>query len=1032
MANRHRAYDRINFGQLNMQNGRSVGGELRQLSVELSLDVLLLQEPYTIGGRVRGLGLRTPVLGDQQPEDARPWSAIAVPTELITPMELLQFRTSHFTVAQFDTEIGRLYCISAYFQPSHGINPYLDHLERILLKLRGSHIIIGMDANAKSALWYSDQTDDRGESLEQLIEAHGLVILNTEGQPATHVNNYWGQFGQGETNIDVSLATPRLAGRIADWQVRENYISSDHRLITWSVAINIRDQSKRTENYAIRRAKWPIVVGATNQKLTQYEDLFNMDGNAEEKAVAFSQCVKQGCERGIPKRTIVPNAVPWWNDRISAARKQLKAARRRMQRCCPCDHRIYLHGVFRAKRRQYQRLIKTSKHQSWLAFVAQMGNNNPWGIIYKMGADKLKIAQILTSLKANPNAGNQWTGSIEETLGLLLDTLMPPDSAEGENPQHAQVRRTARERAGIGIEAPFSMRELQEAVKLTKPNKSPGPDRIPPEVIRKWGNQTKVKFLNTVNTCWSQGHFPACWKVSNIKILRKAGDRDWSDPSNYRPISLLPVMGKVFERLIAGRLLQGLHGKLSDRQYGFTAGRSTVDAIQTVMDFVQHPTSKYTVGLFLDIKGAFDGVWWPMVIDKLIRLEVSDSLVRIIRSYLNERKVTLSSGESSVTREVTKGCPQGSVLGPILWNLVFDDLLRAPLPDGTEMVAYADDALVLVRANSRNEVETKFRVIAGELERWASLAKLQYSVSKTKIMVFGKNQFHRERPPVVRLNGERVGITQTFMYLGLKLDDKLSFLEHAKYTGEKAKLLFSKILRLARLKYGLKPQTLSTIYDGVYIPIITYGARIWAHRANNSRVKRVLRSSQRHVLLGLTGAYRTSPYDAVMVAAGKTPIDLLVRESRTLWEAKQGLIALPKREIKLHTIAEWQREWDGSDTGRHAYAIFPNIMERLEQTWLKPDHIVMQYITGHGAFNSYLHRFNLSDSPLCVCGHTEDTPEHVIFECGALVQERSVLLGEPHWELHDWPGTLRTFILSQNGYLVWKEFVNIAHGRREV
>ena len=136
-------------------------------------------------------------------------------------------------------------------------------------------------------------------------------------------------------------------------------------------------------------------------------------------------------------------------------------------------------------------------------------------------------------------------------------------------------------------------------------------------------------------------------------------------------------------------------------------------------------------------------------------------------------------------------------------------------------------------------------------------------------------------------------MTRAIQYLGLLIDEKFAFHEHARMVGQKASALFSKIARVSQLRYGMKPKTLSTIYDGVFVPIMTYGARIWADRAENVRIKAVLRSGQRRVLLRISGGYRTTSFMALTAVTGKIPIDLLVQEIPAIHAGMQAVPISP-------------------------------------------------------------------------------------------------------------------------------------------
>lgn len=216
----------LTIAQLNLQNSKAVGDEARQILVARGVDVLMAQEPYSIGGSVGCFGLTSSFLiAGNSAGNERPMSALVCKPER-APIEMLDLKTQHFSTAEFNTRMGKLYIVSGYFQFQDQIEPYLDHLGLILERLRGKHVLIGIDANARSQLWHADVTDDRGLELEVLIETYGLIVLNEPGQPATHTTG---------NNIDVTLATPGLARRIRDWKVHEVESSSDHRLITMTL-----------------------------------------------------------------------------------------------------------------------------------------------------------------------------------------------------------------------------------------------------------------------------------------------------------------------------------------------------------------------------------------------------------------------------------------------------------------------------------------------------------------------------------------------------------------------------------------------------------------------------------------------------------------------------------------------------------------------------------------------------------------------------------------------------------------------------
>ena len=249
---------------------------------------------------------------------------------------------------------------------------------------------------------------------------------------------------------------------------------------------------------------------------------------------------------------------------------------------------------------------------------------------------------------------------------------------------------------------PFTRQEIAAVIKKMKPKKAPGWDAIEVPIVKKlWEMQDSV-LHRIFNDCKELATFPKEWKKSIVVTLIKTADKDPSLPASYRPNCLLPVMGKVLEGIILNRLRQKSEQDLSDEQYGIRKGRSTEDAICKLRVHLEESNGKYCLGMFLDISNAFNNLWWPDIIDSLKKLKYPADIIRLIQDYLRNRSLVFRTESGQVWRHMTKGCPQGSLLGPFMWNIVFDGLIKALKMEGFgKIVAYADDTVVLVEGNSR-------------------------------------------------------------------------------------------------------------------------------------------------------------------------------------------------------------------------------------------------------------------------------------------------------------------------------------------
>lgn len=256
----------------------------------------------------------------------------------------------------------------------------------------------------------------------------------------------------------------------------------------------------------------------------------------------------------------------------------------------------------------------------------------------------------------------------------------------------------------------FTRDELNRAIVRLLSGKAPSPDLIPNEVIKLAANRHPSLFLDTYNSCLTDGIFPSRWKRAKLVLLFKGQRKLIDSPSSYRPISLLDGAGKVLERLLLNRLEAHLESviALNDSQHGFRRARSTFDAIEEVQGIARVAGSgsvQYRclcAVITIDVRNAFNIAPWELIDAALRKSSVPTYLTRILRSYMSDRWLILGGTSSSASPRlpVLCGVPQGSVLGPTLWNLFYNSLLKIPIPDGAKLVAFADDVALVVVAQT--------------------------------------------------------------------------------------------------------------------------------------------------------------------------------------------------------------------------------------------------------------------------------------------------------------------------------------------
>jgi hypothetical protein len=996
--------NKLKIGQVNLARSKAATLQLQRVFEIHNFDLILIQEQYTVSGKTVFLGDDIAVIET----GACPAAGIAIRNRFLGPL-LLNHLSDEYRLC-ISVRVGgvELVVVSVYLKFCQPAGPHIYGLQTILNDpVLSKSLIIGGDFNARSTTWFdfgNYHRTSRNDAVEEFVVGSGLVLLNSEGQ----LNTFSGP--SGESNIDLTLVSGNLAASASDWFVHDREVLSDHRLISFNLF------HAPPVHEPVRSDLWSFRTRSADWRrfgLNLKDALINMEVNIARSdprvGDLFNDCIVRVSDDCLGRsKPGNKSKTPWWTEEIARLKGVFKRATRRLgasyRNGSPTEITNDLLSQVRAARRAYRSGILKSKFLNWSQWITDVGNADPWSICAVICRNGKGSDRFLN----NVVAGGLTTSSVESTLEALLDSLIPQDDTANETPYHAQVRAICR--IDPNISDPDVMNVTQEeiagVINSLGPKKAPGLDRINGVIVKNAWHFASREITNLMRYCLNSGIFPKTWKDGLLRIIPKGNGKPDYDPKAYRPITLLPAFGKVLEKLIRNRMDQCLSPPCA-RQFGFTRARSTEDAIRLASGWGEDARSKYACCVFLDISGAFDNAWWPMILTKLKARGCPKELFGILRSYLENRSISVVHGSVRVCRTTSMGCPQGSILGPSLWNVVFDDLLRLPFPAGCSCIAYADDALLLLSGNTRRELEIKGSEALSLVLEWGGRNKLTFSPQKTMGLMV-KGNLDRGRNPIIRMGGRSVRFVREVKYLGVLLDSNNSFLAHAKSISEKAGSLFMKVRRISTATWGLRGGAVRTLYRGTYVAQLTYAAGVWAHRASSGSVRRTLLSGQRRPLLALTGAYRTVSTAALSVLAGELPADLEVLESTAVKSLKKGevveyfgstfvrvqgeCIAPLIRQIKIKSVEIWQSRWDAELTGRWTYAFFPDISLRLKMKQQNHNHYLVQMMSGHGEFGAKLFDLGLVDNAACPCGNPYQTAMHILWECPFLESERDEML----------------------------------------
>ena len=283
----------------------------------------------------------------------------------------------------------------------------------------------------------------------------------------------------------------------------------------------------------------------------------------------------------------------------------------------------------------------------------------------------------------------------------------------------------------------FTEEEVLSQLSKINTNKSQGPDGIHPKLLKELRGVLAKPLTDLFNQSLVTGVVPEDWKLANVVPIHQKGSREES--GNYRPVSLTSIVGKLMETILKERIVEHLksHGLNDEKQHGFTSGRSC----QTnLIDFFDWVTKIIDGGgavdiAYLDFSKAFDTVPHRRLINKLQSLSLDSHIVEWIRQWLKDRQQrVVVNGVYSDHGLVTSGVPQGSVLGPILFNIFISEI--AECLNG-KVCLFADDTKICNRVDVPGGIHQMEKDL-GKLEEWSKIWQLKFNVDKCKIMHLGR------------------------------------------------------------------------------------------------------------------------------------------------------------------------------------------------------------------------------------------------------------------------------------------------------
>ena len=742
--------------------------------------------------------------------------------------------------------------ISAYIPPSNSVDPVL--LQNDLSALLGlsDSVILAGDLNAKHPAWNSNTTTTRGRIVFNLCATLNFdVVAPMSPTHFPHDPNHLPDI------LDVALLK-NVNLRLQSIEALHE-LSSDHRPVIMELASRSgpSDPSQPPPTQVITdwRKVSESLKSTTSPHLDSIPDHIASVADTTAAIDSFTvhvQSVLNECSREVPAMSDHRWKLP---DDVRALMTEKNAAVRAYS-AFPCDaNKAHMRSLQRAVTKR----IAEMRSARWDKTLSELEPTHQafWQLQRKLRSTGEASMPPLTRPDKSVAFDNDEKA---EVLADSLEAQCSPSSQPVDEAHLLKVDAEVERRASLPpVEdpddplPPVTPDEVHDIIRNLKPRKAPGSDGINNRVFQLLPAPLIMLMTAIFNGAMSNNIFPQSWKEATVIGIPKPG-KPKTEPSSYRPISLLNVLGKIYERLIYKRLKDYAEAKslIPDEQFGFRTHHYCVQQVHRIVEHISvgFQRGSLTGALFFDIAKAFDKVWHNGLLFKLYQLGVPDRLVLILRDFLSNRTFRYRiEGALSSPHPIRAGVPQGSVLSPLIFSLFTSDI---PKSRKAHLALFADDTAIYYTGRSPDSIARTLQSSATALGAWFRKWRIEVNPDKSQAVLFSKPRSSPPPPSPITMYGKPIPWEKRAKYLGVILDSHLNFGEHIKAVRSRAAFALGRLHPMVNASSKLSLKCKLRLYTACIRPIMTYACAVFAH-VKPFRIHR-LQTLQNRFLRKATGA----------------------------------------------------------------------------------------------------------------------------------------------------------------------------------
>jgi len=684
-----------------------------------------------------------------------------------------------------------------YRSPSRPISDGVSALCELLSHLSGySHLLICGDFNLREITWHGFCGTSSNHHIEPFLEViDSLYLFQHVSEPT--------RYRSDNTPSLLDLVFTNELDMISDLSYTSPLGNSDHVCIHFDLVCYTELRQMSSVKYNVRAANLDLMKEILQN--VDWDSSFS-SLNVDNSWKCFKRIYQDAIDRCVPTYRPKIKKNLWTNsDSLQLQRRKDKLWKKYRATCCSSDLINYkevnnqLRRLTRNLRRNYEKNLAMNIGTKPKAF-------------WKYVNSRVKTRPTIDELRKSDGSS---TSSQVEMVNMFNEYFSSVFTSEDDFVPafHGDSSPSVLDTLVITPQMVWSKLTNLEC------GKSPGPDGWPTELVRNTADLICLPLSLLYNKSLTDGVLPDDWKKAYVTPLHKSGPR--SLVSNYRPVSLTSTIVKIMESILKDNILSHIldNELVSPFQFGFLPGRSCLTQLLNTMDhFTKALDGGYCVDvIYLDFRKAFDSVPHKRLLCKLASFGIQGNILKWIENFLSDRKQqVVLNGHVSRSTSVISGVPQGSVLGPLLFNMFINDL---PSVVSSSIFMFADDTKIF-RIIKSSDDHKALQSDLDALHAWSVVWQLSFNISKCKLLHFGPN--HDFGPYF--LNDVLIESTNVHKDLGVLFDNNLKFHDHSATVASKANRMLGLISKSFEF---LESEMVVKLYKSLVRPILEYCNPVW-------------------------------------------------------------------------------------------------------------------------------------------------------------------------------------------------------------